>query len=158
MLLSLMRHGEAEPKKPGVSDDERSLTQDGRVQVIKVARVLNLRPKYVISSPLKRALETAEIMAEIMGVGEVLQRSELLPEYFNLDSLRYLLDSVSLDDKDAVLLIGHSPSLEETIQELLGGFRIYLSPGTLVCLEVKYPDLSSSSLKLYLRPELVKMI
>lgn len=156
MFLVLMRHGEAESKKPGVPDSERSLTQDGRSQVAKVARVLGLRPKYVVSSPLKRALETAEIVAEILGVSEILQRSELLPEYFDLDSLRCLLNSISIDDKDAILLVGHSPSLEEVIQELLGGFRIYLSPGALACLEVRYPDLSNSSLKLYLRPELIK--
>ncbi len=156
MLLALMRHGEAESKKPGVPDSERSLTQDGRTQVAKVARVLGLRPKYVFSSPLKRALETAEIVAEILGVSEILQRNELLPEYFDLDSLRCLLNSMSIDDKDAILLVGHSPSLEEVIQELLGGFRIYLSPGALACLEVRYPDLSGSSLKLYLRPELIK--
>ncbi|MEM0085435.1 MAG: histidine phosphatase family protein, partial [Zestosphaera sp.] len=71
MLIALMRHGEAEPKKPGVSDDERSLTQDGRLQVIKVASVLGLKPRYVVSSPLKRALETAEIVAGILGVSEV---------------------------------------------------------------------------------------
>ncbi|MEM0244347.1 MAG: histidine phosphatase family protein [Zestosphaera sp.] len=156
MLIALMRHGEAEPKKPGVSDDERSLTQDGRLQVIKVASVLGLKPRYVVSSPLKRALETAEIVAGILGVSEVLQRDELLPEYFSLNNLRHLLNSMSLDNKDVVMLVGHSPSLEEVIQELLGGFRIYLSPGALACLEVRYPDLSNSSLKLYLRPELIK--
>ncbi|MCC6033408.1 MAG: histidine phosphatase family protein [Desulfurococcaceae archaeon] len=156
MLLLFMRHGEAEPKKPGISDDERSLTQDGRAQAIKVAKILDLRPKYVISSPLKRALETAEVVAEALGVKEILQRNELLPEYFDLDSLKYLLSSVGLEDRDIVLLVGHSPSLEDVIQELLGGFRIYLSPGALACLEVKYPDLGSSSLKLYLRPEFIK--
>ncbi len=156
MLLVLMRHGEAEPKKPGVSDDERSLTQEGRLQVVKVARTLALKPKYVISSPIKRALETAEIIAEVLGTSKVLQRSELLPEYFDLDSLKHLLDSVSPHDEDTIVLVGHSPSIEDVIQELLGGFRIYLSPGALACLEVKYPGLSSSSLKLYLRPELIK--
>ncbi|MEO3993008.1 MAG: histidine phosphatase family protein [Desulfurococcaceae archaeon TW002] len=156
MFLVLMRHGEAESKEPGVSDSERPLTQEGRLQVAKVARVFGLRPKYVVSSPLKRALETAEIVAEVLGVSEILQRNELLPEYFDSDNLRYLLNSMSLDDKDTILLVGHSPSLEDVIQELLGGFRIYLSPGALVCLEVRHPDLSSSSLKLYLRPELIK--
>ncbi len=156
MFLLFMRHGEAEPKKPGISDDERRLTQEGRVQVIKVAKILDLRPKYIISSPLKRALETAEIVAEILGVNEILQRHELLPEYLDLDNLRNLLNSTGLEDRDTVLLVGHSPSLEEAIQELLGGFRIYLSPGALACLEVKHPDLSNSSLKLYLRPEFIK--
>lgn len=156
MFLILMRHGEAEPKKPGVPDDERSLTQDGRTQVAKVAKILGLKPKYIVSSPLKRALETAEIIAEILGVGEVFERNELLPEYFDLDNLKYLLNTMSLDDKDVILLVGHSPSFEDVIQDLLGGFRIYLSPGALVCLEIKYPDFSSSSLKLYLRPELIK--
>lgn len=156
MFLVLMRHGKAEPKKPGIPDDERPLTQEGRLQVAKVARILALKPKYVVSSPLKRALETAELVADILGVNEILQRSELLPEYFDLSSLKHLLDSMGLNDKDVIMLIGHSPSLEDVIRELLGGFRIYLSPGALACLEVKYPDLSDSSLRLYLRPELIK--
>lgn len=156
VLLAFARHGRSEPLKPGMMDDERRLTSEGREEVIKMFQILSLKPKYVISSPLKRALETAELALELLGGVEMISRHELVPESFDLESLRSLLDSLNVSDDETVMLIGHSPSLEDVIQELLNGLRIYLPPASLACLEVKYPDLSNASLKLYIRPEYIR--
>ncbi len=151
-----MRHGKAEPKKPGILDDERQLTPEGREEVLRTVRVLNLRPRYVVSSPLKRALQTAELVSKVMGDVEVQARRELVPEIFGLEELRALLVSLNADKDDVIMLVGHSPSLEDVIQELLNGFRVYLPPASLACLEVKYPELSDASIKLYIRPDYLK--
>lgn len=153
MLLALMRHGKAEPKKPGMSDDERELTLEGREEVLRTIRVLNLRPRYVVSSPLRRALQTAELVSRAIGGVEVQTRRELVPEIFRLEELRTLLASLNAGKDDVIMIVGHSPSLEDVVQELLNGFRIYLPPASLVCLEVKYPELSDALIRLYIRPE-----
>ncbi|MEM0015101.1 MAG: histidine phosphatase family protein [Zestosphaera sp.] len=156
MLLAFMRHGRAEPLRPGMSDDERRLTPEGRDEAVKVIQILDLRPKYVVSSIVKRALETAELASKLLGGVEILPRRELTPELFNLESLKNLLTNLDLSDGETVMLIGHSPSIEDVIQELLNGFRLYLPPASLACLEVKHPELSEASLKLYIRPDYIR--
>jgi phosphohistidine phosphatase len=68
MILYLVRHGEAEKGEP---DELRRLTAAGRDQGRAVARQLEndgVRPETVVSSPLLRARETAELIAHPFGL------------------------------------------------------------------------------------------
>lgn len=73
--MILLRHGESEFNRvyratgvdPGIPDAR--LTERGRRQVREVAQTFWLRPGlHIVSSPLTRALETAAILSELMGV------------------------------------------------------------------------------------------
>ena len=64
MQIYLLRHVIAEDAKPGHPDSERPLTAEGRDKlrrVLKRARTADLDPSLILSSPYRRALETAEI-------------------------------------------------------------------------------------------------
>ena len=69
MQIYLLRHGIAENASPGQPDSERALTAEGREKlrrVLKRARSAEVNPGAILSSPYKRALETAEVAAEAL--------------------------------------------------------------------------------------------
>jgi len=85
MELLLIRHGESEADLLGVHEGRADfpLTALGRSQAMKLATYLNgsLLPEKIISSPLKRALETARVLQE--GTGGDLEIDPLLMEFNN---------------------------------------------------------------------------
>ena len=73
MKLYIVRHAIAVPRgTPGIPDDDRALTEEGRTKMRVNAlglRALNFLPELILSSPLPRARETAEILLEAFGKG-----------------------------------------------------------------------------------------
>ena len=62
MHVYILRHGIAEDERPGVGDAERALTVDGRRKlryVLKSVAEAGSRPSLIMTSPLKRAVQTA---------------------------------------------------------------------------------------------------
>ncbi len=71
MELYFLRHGEAEWPDWKKSDDERPLTKRGKKEMHEVGAFLvrlKVRPELVLTSPLPRAAQTAEIAAEHLDV------------------------------------------------------------------------------------------
>jgi len=142
MNLFFMRHGIAVPhNSPGtVSDDDRPLTPKGTKRMRKAAKglwTLKIAFDRVLTSPLPRARQTAEIVAEIL---ELKEQPEELPELAPTGSVEGLLSSLSAYcDEERLLLIGHQPLLGETISFLLAkekGIEIGLKKGGLCRLEL----------------------
>src|SRR5215467_7301505 len=86
MDLLVIRHARAqEPKKFGATgqdDAARPLTAEGIRRMKKAARGLrSLVPSidFLISSPIRRAVETAQIIAEAYGGLTITKRDELSP-------------------------------------------------------------------------------
>ena len=82
MEIYILRHGEAEERETGLADRDRKLTAKGKRDlkaVLKVARKLRLRPDLILTSPLRRAQETAAIAAEVLGCKNVVETRNLLP-------------------------------------------------------------------------------
>lgn len=70
MRLFFLRHGLAEPGSNQLGDFDRALTVEGRAEVDRVTRglrQLKVRPDPILSSPLVRARQTAEIVAPVIG-------------------------------------------------------------------------------------------
>src|ERR1035438_508768 len=84
MQIYLLRNGIAEDAKPGQPDAERPLTDEGRDKlrrVLKRARTADLDPSLILSSPYRRAVETAAVAAEVLAYkGEIVRTSALVPE------------------------------------------------------------------------------
>lgn len=123
----LLRHGVAEKERPGLSDADRALTQEGRRklrQVLKAAEKAQVQPSLVLSSPLKRAIETAEIAQEILGYkDEILRTKVLLPG----SSAEQVWDEIRVHrDEPALLLVGHNPLFAELSGYLLGSSEMRL--------------------------------
>lgn len=122
MLILLIRHGQAVDEAPGLGDTGRWLTAKGRKVTRKVARWLEKsderRPTAVWSSPLVRAVQTAEIVAATVGYeGEIKSCSELSPGRDPGD----LVARLGNEPVSGVLaLVGHEPSLSLIAGALLG--------------------------------------
>jgi phosphohistidine phosphatase len=122
MQLLIVRHAIAEEPAPGLSEEERALTQRGRERFERAARglaALGLAPVRVHSSPLLRALQTAEILVAACA-GE-LAVTELLAAPPGEELLARLRGS------DAAL-VGHEPWVSALCAWLVAGRR-ELGPG-----------------------------
>lgn len=119
MELYLLRHGEADPREVSSPDADRALTAKGKRDVHAVteqARMSNARPEVILTSPLRRAKETAAIAQKRMGVKRILETKALLPDT-SPESLWKELSS--LEGAQCVLLAGHEPCLSRLAQFLL---------------------------------------
>ena len=70
MQIYILRHGIAEDAGPGQSDSERALTSEGKKKlrnVLRAAHEAGVTPALILTSPLKRAVQTAELAAEILA-------------------------------------------------------------------------------------------
>ena len=124
MNLYFLRHGIALAQDdPAVSDDrERPLSHKGVKRMRKAAKgLLRLGIPFdaVLTSPLLRARQTAEIVASILGVEALLEEiSGLAPE----STVEHLLFGLArYQDRQHLLLVGHEPLLSDTAASLLGG-------------------------------------
>jgi phosphohistidine phosphatase len=121
MQIYLLRHGIAEDAGPGRPDSERALTEEGKEKlrrVLKRARAAGVKPSLMLSSPYRRAIETADVAADVLGYKEeVLRTRALLPEaspYKTWDEIR------AYKDQDAILLASHEPLTSSLTAFLLG--------------------------------------
>jgi len=117
-----VRHGQAVEDAPGLGDIGRWLNAKGRKVSRKVARWLaknkKRRPGTIWTSPLVRAVQTAEILAAETGYkGEVRAIAELSPGRDPGDLLRLL---ASTSPQEPVALVGHEPSLSVLVNTMLG--------------------------------------
>lgn len=126
MNLYLLRHGIAIPgDEPGIeSDHERPLTSKGAKRMRKAAkglRRLSIEFDAILSSPLRRARQTADIVAEALGLeSEVQEISGLAPES-SVDNLLFGL--TRFQNREHLLLVGHQPLLGDAAAYLLRGKR-----------------------------------
>jgi len=125
MNLYILRHGIAvELGVDGYTEDsERPLTSEGRQKVKKIAKAMKameLSFDLVLSSPYARALETAEIVTDVLGCRKQLEVFDALVPDGNAKELIDLLNQLNPLPKN-VLLSGHEPYLSELISLLLSG-------------------------------------
>lgn len=119
--LYILRHGEAGKKLPsGNRDSERPLTVTGEEEVGEVADSLadlGLKFDVIASSPLKRALQTAEIVTKVLKAKKKIELwDELKPESSRSDFYKRLSQ---VKRESSVLVVGHEPNLSTIIGELV---------------------------------------
>jgi phosphohistidine phosphatase len=133
MKICFLRHGEADWPDWDKPDDERPLTERGRKEMKRVAKLLDrlkLSADAILTSPLPRASQTAEIVAERLEIE--LKTDSALVHGFSVARLRRLLGKA---EADCVMVVGHEPEFSEVIKELTGG-EIKLSKAGVALLEV----------------------
>lgn len=134
MILYFLRHGKAGESRPTPDDDARELTDDGVATLRDAAplwRRLNLRPDAVISSPLPRALRTAELLCEAVG-GTPIVDERLRPGADWGDFARAM---AAHPDARRVMFVGHEPDLSAAVQLLTGAASVRMRKGALACCE-----------------------
>lgn len=119
MNLYLVRHGAAEDKKPGGRDFDRELTEEGKKKMLTAAKGWkNIIPELdtLVSSPLVRALQTAEIVRKSYGLkDEVIQDNRLSPGSRTEDIIS-LINEMPGDD---VAIFGHEPDFSTHVSRLI---------------------------------------
>ncbi|MBV9103059.1 MAG: phosphohistidine phosphatase SixA [Candidatus Eremiobacteraeota bacterium] len=138
MKLFFLRHGLAgDPAEWRGDDFDRPLTKEGRKRLKhqgKVFAKLPLELDTIVTSPLVRARETADIVADALdGKNRVVSDPRLGPG-FDRQRLSAILDEHR--DAETVMLVGHEPSMSQTIVDIVGGGRIDLKKGGLAYVDV----------------------
>jgi phosphohistidine phosphatase len=124
MELYLIRHGIAEEHQPQLKDEERQLTPEGRQKTEKVAQrlaKLELHFDLILTSPLVRAYQTAEILIAA-GLSSQLETSDHLSFDGNIQNWwQEWLQPRKYPQKTKLALVGHEPSLSHWAEILLWG-------------------------------------
>jgi phosphohistidine phosphatase len=124
MKIFLLRHGIAfEHGTPGFKESARPLTAKGERkmrQIAKAMRAMNLDFDVVLSSPLVRTRQTAEIVTEALRMTKLLKFSDALMPEGNQKQLIQLLQRIRPLPKN-VLLVGHEPYLSQFLSLLVTG-------------------------------------
>lgn len=136
MIVVVVRHGHAVDEARGLGDEGRYLSGKGRRQTRAIAKWLTKKKRAKLSalwtSPLVRAVQTAEIVAGAFGLEErVTAIPELMPGRDPGDLLKRL-GEVSAREDAVVGLVGHEPQLGHLASKLLGkGFAGFAKSGAL---------------------------
>jgi phosphohistidine phosphatase len=146
MKLCFLRHGEADWPNWTKPDNERPLTERGRKEMKRVAKFLErlkLVPDVILTSPLPRASQTAEIVGKRLGIE--LEIESALAHGFNIERLRRLL---AKRDAECIMIVGHEPEFSEIIGELTGG-KTKISKAGVALLEINRSCTSGTLLWLF---------
>jgi phosphohistidine phosphatase len=133
MEIYLLRHGIAED---GYPDSERALTGEGKEKLRRVLKRAGVKPSLILTSPYRRAVETAEIAAEVLGYsGDIERAQSLTPDGSPADVWEEIR---ARKNEDAILLASHEPLMSATAAFLLGapGLRVDMKKAALVRVDV----------------------
>lgn len=159
MELYLLRHGIAEDLAPGGRDSDRALTTEGKKkmrEILKVAAQAGVRPGLIVTSPYRRARETADIAAKALEYsGDILTSNALVPHAHAHE----LWEEVRMHKvNSSVLLASHEPLLSSAAAFLLNssGLRVDFKKGALLRIDLEgFSAQPNGLLKWYLTPRLV---
>ena len=142
MELYVIRHAISEPlgKHNQFSDEKRSLTDAGRDrmgEITKGLRRLGVQFDLLLTSPLTRAIQTAEIIAAAFDVGanEIRQTASLAP---GASAVALFAEIKSHTGVESVALVGHQPDLGVLVSGIIGSAApsIQLKKGGVCCVNV----------------------
>lgn len=159
MELYLLRHGIAEDSSPTGRDADRALTAEGKrklKEILRVAGQADLRPTLIITSPYRRARETAAIAVKSLDyTGELVESNSLVPNAHPQE----LWEEVRVHrSEQKLLLVSHEPLLSSAAAFLLNssGLRIDMKKGAVMRIDLEgFSSQPTGMLKWYLPPRLV---
>ncbi|UKO96074.1 phosphohistidine phosphatase SixA [Nostoc sp. UHCC 0870] len=124
MEVYFIRHGIAEEQQTGIKDEERKLTKEGKQKTEKVAQrlqELGLQFDLIVTSPLVRARQTAEILLATGLSSQLEESNHLAPNGHISNWLDYWLQPKNFDQNTQLALVGHEPCLSNWAEILLWG-------------------------------------
>ena len=132
MRLYFLRHGKADWPKWKKPDDERPLTKKGKKETRRMAKFLRcfeVAPARILSSPLPRAWQTAEITAKIL-CAKLKEEGALKPGF----GIKEAAEILKRGKDEDLMIVGHEPDFSAVIAEMTGA-RIDLAKGGAACVE-----------------------
>ena len=161
MIVYFLRHANAgthlaTPKK----DEKRGLDKEGIEQCGYVGRALaalDVQVDTVISSPLKRATQTAALVGNEMGHEGMLQIDPALRPQGTFADFRKLLDKYAR--QEAIMVVGHNPNLSEFLGRIVSDAGceagLELRKGAVAKVELRR---TSGSLQWVLTPKVLRAL
>jgi phosphohistidine phosphatase len=154
MKLILFRHGIAMDRELAalqkMEDAQRPLTEKGRERTLKMARHLKSwenQVEMIVTSPLIRAQQTADILFHVMKCSDVTVCSELVPSAPPQAFAQWLKTHAKTAVR--ILAVGHEPHLSHFASWALTGTNqsfIEIKKSGMICLEIEsLADVSSQS-------------
>jgi phosphohistidine phosphatase len=123
MNLYILRHASAGIKRNNpLLDIKRPLDKDGKSHCLQLAQVLNAMKisfDLVVSSPLKRSLQTAQLVGTETGYEQKILISNGLAPVATFAQFQRLLRECSAHEN--ILLVGHNPNLTQFLSQLISG-------------------------------------
>ena len=157
MNCYFLRHGiAAGPQSWHGNDDDRPLTPDGEKRMEREARGiadLDLDVGTIMTSPLLRARQTAEIVADRLRVGRGLVEDARVAHGFDADSVAAILRE--RDGQGSVMFVGHEPTMSATIGRLIGGASVELKKGALAGVKLEQPSSTGGTLICLIPPKIL---
>jgi phosphohistidine phosphatase len=159
VIVYFLRHGLAGVREAWQGDDaKRPLTKKGIKNLVTQAKTLarlDLQLEVIITSPLTRAFQTADIVARALKMVAQLQQDERLRPGFSRDDLEQVL----ADHPQAknVMLVGHEPDFSLTISALIGGGKVILKKGSLTRVDITTTDPLRGDLVWLLPPKSMRL-
>jgi phosphohistidine phosphatase len=143
MILYLMRHANAGLRRdnPAV-DRKRGLVKEGKDQCMLMARVLSAvgaQIDVIVSSPLKRALQTAQFVGTELGYDAKVEISASLEPGADYRIFQELL--AKYQDREGILVVGHNPNLFQFLGKLItgnGGAAIRLRKASIAKVDMEH--------------------
>jgi phosphohistidine phosphatase len=136
--LYLLRHAHAGNSANWTGDDaDRPLSARGRDQAKRLGVFLAGRgvlPDTIVSSPKLRARQTANLVADALGVG--VASDDRLIEDFELDALSGLIAGVG---GTSLMIVGHDPDFSDLLATLVGAAEMRLRKGALARVDLALP-------------------
>jgi len=121
MFLYFLRHASAgESLLTAKKDEKRGLDKDGIEQCGYIGRALaalGVQVEIIVSSPLKRAAQTASLVGNEMGhEGKLVMENALRPQA-SFSDFQKMLEKYAR--QDSMLLVGHNPNLREFLGRII---------------------------------------
>jgi phosphohistidine phosphatase len=133
-----LRHGQAGEREDWSGDDfDRPLTDDGIRKMEREAKTiasLDLDIDVAVTSPLVRAVQTAQIVARELDLEKRLVTDKDVVD-LNPRNLVSILGRHA--SAESVLLVGHDPTMSETIGDVVGSAKVEMKKGALACVELR---------------------
>jgi phosphohistidine phosphatase len=153
MELYFLRHAIAADEGPeGTGDAGRPLTKEGSAKMKAAARGLHklgLQLDALLSSPLVRAHETAQIVARELGLE--LQLTDALVPGCDIERILGLLGEHRAAER--VMFVGHEPDFSTIVGGLTGGSRVELKNGGLARVDIEVLEEGTGALVWLLMPK-----
>ncbi|MGC2112729.1 MAG: phosphohistidine phosphatase SixA [Candidatus Korobacteraceae bacterium] len=162
MDIYFLRHANAgEPKLNPARDEKRPLDKLGIEQSHDVGRALaalDVTVDAIISSPLRRATQTASVVANEIGYEDKVVTDVALEPGASYEQFQELLARHSR--KDAIMVVGHNPSMTEFINKMLAGgaalHAVELKKGSVA--RVEKVGRKPAMLRWFMTPKMVRSI
>ena len=119
--LFILRHAKSSWNDPDLADFDRPLNDRGLNAAPFMGEVIARKryfPDTILSSPAKRAAQTAILVKEAAGANAVITYDERIYEA-SPQALRQIVSELG-EEKESAMIVGHNPGMEGFIKFLTG--------------------------------------